>query len=213
MPSMSRVEQAFCRSAPWRRFTQRAVLPWALQHRELRGSVLEIGGGNGAMAEAMLRYSPDVTLTTTDYDPSMVESARRRLAPFGNRVHVEQVDATRLPYDDNRFDAVVSFIMLHHVIDWEAAIGHAVRVVRPGGIVLGYDLLDSAVTRLSHWLDLSEARPMRTAQLATRVAALPVAANIREAGRGLVVRFALTKQETSTNLGTARSTASESAHS
>jgi ubiquinone/menaquinone biosynthesis C-methylase UbiE len=205
MPSMSRAEQAFCRSAPWRRFTQRAVLPWALQHRELRGSVLEIGGGNGAMAEAMLRYSPDVTLTTTDYDPSMVESARRRLAPFGNRVHVEQVDATRLPYDDDRFDAVVSFIMLHHVIDWEAAIGEAVRAVRRGGVVLGYDLLDTTMTRLTHWLERSEARPMRTSELQTRVAALPVDAEIREAGRGFVVRFVLTKQEIPTTRDAARS--------
>lgn len=202
---MSRVEQAFCRSAPWRRFTQRAVLPWALQQRDLRGSVLEIGGGSGAMADAMLHHSPNITLTITDYDPSMVESARRRLVPFGDRVHVEQVDATRLPYDDNRFDAVVSFIMLHHVIDWEAAIGEAVRVVRPGGIVLGYDLLDTTMTRLSHWLDRSEARPMRTSELRARVAALPVDAKIREAGRGFVVRFVLTKQETPSTRDAARS--------
>jgi hypothetical protein len=95
--------------------------------------------------------------------------------------------------------------MLHHVIDWEAAIGEAVRVVRPGGIVLGYDLLDSAMTRLSHLLDRSEARPMRAAELRARVAALPVDAEIRETGRGLAARFALTKQVRPATPGGARS--------
>ncbi len=96
--------------------------------------------------------------------------------------------------------------MLHHVINWEAAIGEAVRVVRPGGIVLGYDLLDSTTTRLTHWLDRSEARPMRNTELHTRVAALPVDAEIREAGHGFVVRFALTKQDTPATRAQAHST-------
>src|SRR5215472_9446926 len=43
MPAMSRLEAVFCRSAPWRVFTQRAVLPWALQGMRPEGRVLEIG--------------------------------------------------------------------------------------------------------------------------------------------------------------------------
>ena len=193
MPTMSRIERAFCRSAPWRRFAQRTVLPWALQGRDLHGSVLEIGGGDGSMAEAVLRHAPDIPLTVTDYDTHMVDAARRRLARFGGRVQVEQADATHLAYADSTFDAVLSFIMLHHVIDWEAAIGDAVRVARPGGIMLGYDLVDTPLARLSHRLDRSPARPMRTAELQTRVSALPVNAQVEGAFRGLAVHFALIK--------------------
>ncbi len=35
MPVMSKVERAFCRSAPWRSFTGRIVLPWVLGDTQL----------------------------------------------------------------------------------------------------------------------------------------------------------------------------------
>src|SRR5918999_810087 len=142
MPTMSKVEQAFCRGTPWRVVTQRVVLPWALQGVRPRGHVLEIGGGGGAMAAALLADFDDVRLTVTDVDPSMVGVARRRLALHGDRVRVEEADATALPFADGTFDGVLSFIMLHHVLAWERALAEAVRVLRPGGALIGYDLLD-----------------------------------------------------------------------
>jgi hypothetical protein len=54
VPSMSRFQSAFCRSAPWRTFARRAVLPWALQGFRPQGDVLEIGAGSGAMAAELL---------------------------------------------------------------------------------------------------------------------------------------------------------------
>src|SRR5574341_1703837 len=143
MPEMSDLERGYCRSAPWRLFARKAVLPWALQGEQLEGQVLEIGGGSGAMAAELLQQFPGIRLTVTDYDERMVETARRRLVDFGDRVHVQQADATGLPFDEASFDTVVSFIMLHHVIDWEAAIAEAIRVLRPGGRLVGYDLLAS----------------------------------------------------------------------
>lgn len=50
MSVMSTVEASFCRSAPWRGFARRVVLPWALRDTEVGPQVLEIGGGSGAMA-------------------------------------------------------------------------------------------------------------------------------------------------------------------
>ena len=198
MPAMSRVEQAFCRSGPWRSFSQRTVLPWVLHGRDLHGSVLEIGGGDGGAAEVLLRAAPQVSLTLSDYDGRMLHAAQSRLAPFGDRVTIEHADATQLPFENDSFDAVLSFIMLHHVIDWEAAVGEAVRVARPHGVVVGYDLTDTPLTRLIHTLDRSVARPMRPEALRERVRQLPVDSEVVTAWHGLVVRFALTKRQTST---------------
>lgn len=156
MPRMSIVESAFCRSAPWQ-VVARRVVPWATQGISLTGDVLEIGGGSGAMAEALARNNPEIRLTTTDYDPAMVEAARKRLTKYA-RASARHADATQLPFDDHSFESTVSFLMLHHVIDWEKAVGEAARVLRPGGVFVGYDLTAS---RAASWLHVADRSPHR----------------------------------------------------
>lgn len=151
---MSVVEKMFCRSAPWRAFARRAVLPWALSGTPLAGDVLELGAGSGAMAEGFVRSHPQIRLTATDVDPAMVRAARHRLAGLGG-VTVKQADVTALPFDDGSFDAVTSYLMLHHVIDWRTALEEAARVLRPGGILVGYDFTDTMFARLIHRADRS----------------------------------------------------------
>jgi 2-polyprenyl-3-methyl-5-hydroxy-6-metoxy-1,4-benzoquinol methylase len=196
---MSCIEQAFCRSRLWRSFEERTVLPWVLSGRTVHGTVLEIGGGDGSIASTVLRAAPDVTLTMTDYDERMLEAARRRLAPFEDRVTIEQADATDLRYADDSFDTVLTFIMLHHVIKWELALAEAVRVLRPGGVMFGYDLTNTPLTRVTHTLDRSQARPMRLSELSDHAQRLPVDVDIGEIWHGLVIRFALTKQSRATH--------------
>ena len=152
MPVMSAIEGAFCRSAPWRALARRTVLPWALGGEGLTGEVLEIGGGSGAMADGVARLFPDVRLTVTDVDDDMVASARRRLAQHEN-LKVQPADVTALPFGDASFDAVTSYLMLHHVIAWRDALGEVGRVLRPGGRFLGYDLTNTRAARLTHRLD------------------------------------------------------------
>jgi len=128
----------------------------------------------------------------TDLDPAMVHAAARRLARFGDRATTCQADATRLPFGDQSFAHVLSFIMLHHVIDWEAALGEAVRVLEPGGTVVGYDLLSTAPARALHLADRSRHRLMRFDELRALAADLPVDQAIITPGLGgQVVRFIL----------------------
>jgi ubiquinone/menaquinone biosynthesis C-methylase UbiE len=195
MPEMSTLERGFCRSAPWRWFAREMVLPWALQGEQLSGEVLEIGGGSGAMAAELLRKFPDVRLTVTDYDDAMVQTARRHLAEFGDRANARQADATRLPFGDESFDAVVSFIMLHHVIDWEAALAQAVRVLRPGGRLIGYDLLATTPMHLLHQAEGSRHRMMQLSELKEAVPRVPAVGTITRSVGGLTVRFTLRKGE------------------
>lgn len=163
MPAMSLIEQAFCRSRPWRAFTRRVVFPWAFGANQLEGDVLELGSGSGANAAELLARYPCIRVTATDVDPAMLASARRCLRSFGDRADDREADATALPFPDAAFDAVVSLIMLHHVIGWERALAESVRVLRPGGLVAGYDLVQSLPARALHRIDRS---PHRLAELA-----------------------------------------------
>ena len=153
MPSMSSVEQAVCRSAPWRAFTRRVLLPWVLKGVRLDGDVLEIGAGSGAIAAALLHAAPNLRMTVTDYDDAMVAAADRRLAMAGRQVTVRRADATALPFADDSFDMVLSVLMLHHVVEWERALAEAARVLRPGGLLVGADLLGTLPARLLHRLE------------------------------------------------------------
>jgi ubiquinone/menaquinone biosynthesis C-methylase UbiE len=156
MPAMSSLEAWFCRSAPWR-LVSRRVLTWAMQGVPISGDVLEIGSGGGAMAEELMRVHPSVRLTATDHDPAMVEAARARLG-VASQVTVRQADATQLPFAGETFDAVLSFLMLHHVIHWEQTLTEVSRVLRPGGQFVGYDLTYSRVASLIHRVDKSPHR-------------------------------------------------------
>ncbi len=155
MPTMPRAEQLFCRSVTWRRFTTSIVLPWALQGVPPTGKVLEIGGGSGAMAAAIAQKYPSVELTVTDYDPTMVDEAAKRLSRHP-QVTVRQADATNLPFEDSSFDTVVSFIMLHHVGRWEQAVTEAARVLRPGGVFVGYDLASHPLAKAIHRIERAQ---------------------------------------------------------
>jgi len=194
MPEMSRPAQLLCRSAPWRFFAGRVVLPWALQGAALHGDVLEIGCGSGAMALEILRRYPAVRLMATDYDESMVNVARERLAPFGDRAEVRRADATDLPFANGAFDAALSFIMLHHVIKWEQALGELVRVLRPGGRLIGYDLLGDRAGRFMHGHE-SDTRRMREDELRQVLHDLPIGEpTVKPAFGGLVARFSLARE-------------------
>jgi SAM-dependent methyltransferase len=194
---MSRVEAAFCRSRPWRAFAGNAVLPWSLQGFELHGAVLEIGAGSGAMAAELLARYDQLTMTVTDFDQEMVNAASGRLAEFGDRVAVRQADANALPFPDGSFDAVLSWIMLHHTADWEKALAESVRVLRPGGHVVGYDLLSTPLLRLLHRGDDARLRMMHVRELGVVVGDLPVDLAILTPGlAGLVVRFLVRKHPT-----------------
>ncbi len=163
---MSGIEAAFCRSAPWRGFARRVVLPWVLPEGQTLGpEVLEIGGGSGAMAHELLTRHPDIRVTLADIDPEMAAAARRRLAPFGHRARVTVGDGTGLDFPDGSFDCVCSWLMLHHTIDWEGVLAEVVRVTRRGGLIVGYDLTDTAAARALHRLDGSEHRFLRPADL------------------------------------------------
>jgi ubiquinone/menaquinone biosynthesis C-methylase UbiE len=128
-------------------------------------------------------------VTATDYDQSMVDVARRRLAPFGARAEIRQADATALPFPDASFDVALSFIMLHHVVAWEQAVAELVRVLRPGGRLLGYDLLGDRRGGRRHGHE-HDVRLMRTAELRQRLGELSVTEPAVKPGLGgLVARF------------------------
>lgn len=189
MPVMSAIESTFCRSPPWEALAGRVVLPWVLDGYPLSGQVLEVGGGSGAMALGVARRFPEVHLFITDIDVGMIDRARKRLSSE-EKVSVEVADVTALPFGNGQFNVVTSYLMLHHVIDWANALTEIGRVLRPGGVFIGYDLTDSRLARVIHRVDRSPHRILTPEELSQGLVVAGFSAvQLRLSARSHLVRF------------------------
>lgn len=123
--------------------------------RRLGGTVpgsraLEIGCGRGVGTEIILdRFGAD-HVTATDLDPEMVDQAAQRLARYGDRVTLAVADAEHLDVDDESFDAVFDFGIIHHIPRWRGAVEEVRRVLRPGGRFYFEEVTSHALRRWSY---------------------------------------------------------------
>ena len=102
---------------------------------ELHGdeTVLDAGCGSGRVTALLAERLPDGRVIALDGSTSMLEIARRRLAPFGDRIRFVLADLMApLPIDEP-VDALVSTATFHWVPDHDALFAHLAAVLRPGG--------------------------------------------------------------------------------
>ena len=93
--------------------------------------VLEIGCGMGTHTE--LLATGGARVSAIDLTPRAVELTRRRCALRGLSADVREGDAEQLPFEDESFDLVWSWGVLHHSSSFERCLAEATRVLRPGG--------------------------------------------------------------------------------
>lgn len=95
--------------------------------------VMDAGCGSGRVTELLAECLPRGTVVALDGSPSMIEAARVRLAPFGDRVAYVVADLGQpLPIDEP-LDAILSTATFHWVPDHHALFRNLAAVVRPGG--------------------------------------------------------------------------------
>ena len=106
------------------------------------GRVLEIGGGTGAN---LAHYGPAVeSLTITEPEAPMLRRLERKARAEAPGTLVLRAPAEDLPFEDHRFDTVVSTLVLCGVDDQPRALREIRRVLRPGGRLLFLEHLRSA---------------------------------------------------------------------
>ena len=110
----------------------------AQQRRELlahaSGGILEIGIGTGLNLPCYPKHVQKIT--AIDPNPGMHRRAQRRSEEAGVDVDNQVISGEQLPFEDAKFDCVVSTFTLCSIEDVATALSEVIRVLKPGGQLL-----------------------------------------------------------------------------
>jgi ubiquinone/menaquinone biosynthesis C-methylase UbiE len=149
---MNTQHEHLCASPEWEALLQTTVLPAVTAGLSLGEEMLELGPGPGAATDWLRRRVR--RLVVVESNEQSTDALRDRFA--ATNVEVVHGDATALPFAADAFDSVAAFTMLHHVPTrplQARVLSEALRVVRPGGMLVGTDSLHSAELHHFHHED------------------------------------------------------------
>ena len=105
---------------------------------DFSGKLLEVPVGTGVLTMPVYRDLPKADITCLDYSENMMASAKEKAEAAGIRnITFLQGDVGALPFEDERFDIVLSLNGFHAFPDKEAAYRETCRVLKPGGTFCG----------------------------------------------------------------------------
>ena len=94
-------------------------------------AVVDVGCGPGALTERLVERAGAKDVAAADPSEPFVAAAAER-APGAD---VRLAAAEELPWEDDRFDAALSQLVVNFMRDADAGVSEMRRVVRPGGVV------------------------------------------------------------------------------
>ncbi|WP_031263476.1 class I SAM-dependent methyltransferase [Sporolactobacillus laevolacticus] len=109
---------------------------WLFEHYTIEpGSrILELGSGDGTFwMKNKDRVPKDWKVTLSDFSSGMLADAQGKLGDDVN-VTFKVIDIQAIPFEDDRFDAVIANHMLYHVPNRSQALKEVRRVLKPGGV-------------------------------------------------------------------------------
>ena len=109
----------------------------------LAGELLDVGTGTAQIPVRLCQQAEEVRVFAVDLSYDMLDVARFQVETHMllDRILLDHVDAKTLPFEDGRFDGVLSNSIVHHIPDPQTVFAEAVRVCRPGGILFFRDLI------------------------------------------------------------------------
>jgi ubiquinone/menaquinone biosynthesis C-methylase UbiE len=112
-------------------------------------SILDVGCGTGSHLELYQRYK--CNLYGLDLSPSMLDVARERL---GDAAQLDLGDASDMPYEDDKFDLVISMLTLHEMSPEtrSSVLNEMKRVLKDNGRLLLIDFHPGPYQPLQGWI-------------------------------------------------------------
>lgn len=95
--------------------------------------VLDAGCGTGRVTELLAARLPGGRIVALDGSVAMIEAARERLAPYGDRIEYVVADLGEPLPIEGAVDAILSTATFHWVPDHDGLFANLAAVIRPGG--------------------------------------------------------------------------------
>ena len=106
--------------------------------------LLDVGCGPGEVLNRLATIAPGIEATGLDVDAGMIDRARRKAARAGRAPdggpRFVVADVAAMPFPDASFDVVVSSYAVHHWPDRHAGLAEVMRVLKPGGRAIVWDV-------------------------------------------------------------------------
>ncbi len=109
---------------------QRHIVAYDFATKHIGGKVLEVGSGEGYGIEILAPLATKY-MAIDKFQTQLPVSAQKF-----KQVSFRQVSVPPLPFEDNSFDAVVSFQVIEHIEEDEALVKEIHRVLKPGGVLV-----------------------------------------------------------------------------
>ena len=118
--------------------------------------VLDLGCGDGVLAEAIVQRLPQAEAVLADFSEPMIEAARKRFSAAGVAAHFVLADYgvpswTEAVAEWSPYDAIVSGFSIHHQPDdrKRAVYGEVFGLLNPGGLFVNIEHVSSP----TQWLE------------------------------------------------------------
>ncbi len=162
--------QAFFESISQTRYALEPFIPTFAKFDESHDlNVLEIGVGAGSDFQRWINGG--AVATGIDLTPSAIELTRERLQLSGadpDQFHLQVGDAENLHFDDDQFDVVYSWGVMHHSPNTQRCFEEAMRVLKPGGVVRAmiYHVRSWSCLMIWIWNALLKGKPFKSVRQA-----------------------------------------------
>ena len=98
--------------------------------------ILDLGCGHGRVTELLVEQVPSLDIVGVDLTRELLDRFIVRSGANESKIKLVCADITKLPLDDDGFDAVVSSRVFQYLPNPLLGIREAVRVLKPGGVVV-----------------------------------------------------------------------------
>ena len=97
--------------------------------------ILEVGVGAGTDHLQWARVGAECY--GVDLTDVAIETTKKRFELYGFKTELQRLDAEILPFDENSFDVVYSWGVIHHTEKPQILVNEINRVLKPGGVFIG----------------------------------------------------------------------------